>query len=81
MNVSYTPYFKRHFQKFPKEIQLKFAKQIDYLLMDIGHPSLDVKKYDKSRQIWQARVDKNVRFYFWINGNQYTLLDIKYHPK
>ncbi len=81
MKVSYTPCFRRNFQKFPKEIQAKFAKQIDYLLDNVAHPSLDVKKYDKSRRIWQARVDKNVRFYFWINGDVYVLLDIKYHPK
>ena len=81
MKVSYTPHFRRNFQKFSKGIQTKFVKQIDYLLDNIQHPSLDVKKYDKSRQIWQARVDKNVRFYFSIEKDIYTLLDIKTHPK
>jgi len=51
------------------------------LLEDIGHPSLKAKKYNRSRQIWQARVDRNIRFYFLIKNGTYILLDIRTHPK
>lgn len=81
MEIYHTPHFKRNFRKFPKEIQDKFEKQIKLLLSDISHPSLQVKKYDKEKQIWQARVDRNARFYFLITKDIYILLEMKYHPK
>jgi len=81
MIIQYHPRFKEKLQKFPKHIQIKFYKQIEFLLSDIKYPSLRVKKYDESNDIWQARVDKNIRFYFLIKDDNYILLDIKKHPK
>lgn len=81
MRIYYSPHFKRTFRKFPQEIKNKFEKQIEILLSDISHPSLQVKKYDKEKQIWQARVDRNVRFYFLITKDFYILLEIRHHPK
>lgn len=81
MKIHYTPKFKTNFQKFPKEIKVKFYKQVRYLLQDIRHPSLQVKKYNKRQGVWQARVDDKIRFYFLIIGDTYYLLTIKKHPK
>jgi mRNA-degrading endonuclease RelE of RelBE toxin-antitoxin system len=81
MKLEYYPKFKLNLRKFPKEIRKKFYKQAAYLLHDIRHPSLDVKKYDEERGIWQARVDRKIRFYFLIEGDSYILLNIKSHPK
>jgi plasmid maintenance system killer protein len=30
------------------------------------HPSLHAKKYDEENDVWQARVNKDWRFYFTI---------------
>ncbi len=68
-------------ESFPLAIQRKFEKQLRYLLGDPRHPSLDLKKYDESRGIWQARVDRHIRFYFFIENDLYILLDITKHPK
>lgn len=65
--------------EFPDSIKKKLKKQISFLIKDIRHPSLHSKKYDESLDIWQARVDKGVRFYFIIEGKTYVLLDIKSH--
>lgn len=81
MKIKYTPCFKNSFRKFPISIQKKFYKQIRFLLRDIRHPSLRAKKYDERYGIWQARVDKNIRFYFLIEGDVYILLSIRSHPK
>ncbi len=81
MKLIYTLHFKQSFRKFPKEIQTKFNKQASHLLSDIRHPSLRAKKYDEERKIWQARVDRSVRFYFLIQDDSYLLLEIKSHPK
>ena len=74
-----TPLFERKFRKLPREAQIAFEKQVRFLLIDLRHPSLRAKKYDEARDIWQARVTKNVRFYFSIVGDTYILLDIEKH--
>ncbi len=81
MRIHFSPKFKANLHNFPKEIREKFYKQAEYLLIDIRHPSLRAKKYNASRGIWQGRVDKNIRFYFLIEGDIYFLLDIKKHSK
>ena len=81
MRLKYTTRFKKSFKDFPREIRNKFYKQANYLLCDFRHSSLQVKKYNKIKNIWQARVDKNIRFYFLIENDNYILLDIKKHPK
>lgn len=81
MKVYYHENFYDSLQNFPDSIKKKLKKQIGYLLSDLRHPSLRAKKYDESQNIWQARVDKSVRFYFSIEGENYFLLDIKNHPK
>ena len=81
MKFKYSFRFKNSFQDFPEEIRNKFYKQANYLLRDFRHPSLQTKKYNKAKNIWQARVDKNIRFYFLIENNNYILLDIQKHPK
>ncbi len=81
MKVYYSSEFKASLSRFPENIKKKFYKQVEYLLRDFRHPSLRAKKYDESRNIWQARADKNIRFYFLIENGTYILLDIKSHPK
>ncbi len=81
MIYSFTPKFIRSYRAFDKEIQIKFDKQLAFLLKDLTHPSLHAKKFDKTRDIWQARVDRNIRFYFIIKRDVYILLDITKHAK
>ena len=81
MKLDPTPKFKEHFKKLPVKIRAKFYKQAAFLLRDFRYPSLRAKKYNEELGIWQARVDRNVRFYFLIKDNLYILLDIKKHPK
>ena len=81
MKHEFSKNFLKELFSFPLSTQKKFEKQLKFLILDIRHPSLRAKKYDESGDIWQARVDKNVRFFFEINGDIYTLLNIKNHPK
>ena len=62
-------------------IQRAFWKQISLLEKDIRHPSLHAKKYDESADIWQARINKNWRFYFIIEKETIILIKIQKHPK
>lgn len=79
MNIEHTQQMRRALKEFPKEIRGTFYKQVEYLANDIRHPSLRAKKYDEASDIWQARVTRNIRFYFRIEGDTYLLLNIRKH--
>jgi mRNA interferase RelE/StbE len=81
MKVRYSQRFLRQYASAPAEVQRAFDKQCDFLLESLSHPSLRAKKYDDVLDLWQARVNRNWRFYFTIEGGEYRLHDIKAHPK
>lgn len=81
MKYSFTPKFISSYRNFTATTQKKFDKQLKYLLTDLKHPSLKAKKFNKSLSIWQARVDRGIRFYFLIRKDIYIILDIQHHPK
>ncbi len=65
MKLDYTPKFKSSLKKFAPEIQEKLAKQTEFLVADIRHPSLHAKKYHEKEGIWQARVDRRCAVLFF----------------
>lgn len=81
MTIHYASIFKARLSRFPSVIRRKFYQKARYLLRNLHHSSLHAKKYDEKNDIWQARVDKDIRFYFRIQGSIYFLLNIKKHPK
>jgi len=81
MRLFRTTHFERSYSKAPKKIQRAFDKQSQFLLKDLHHPSLRAKKYDESKNRWQARVTRDWRFYFVIQEDAYILEDIMHHPK
>ena len=81
MKLYYTDRFRRSYRKAPVHTQRAFDKQLTFFLENHRHPSLRAKKYDRSRSIWQARVNGGWRFYFTIEDAAYYLLDIIPHPK
>jgi hypothetical protein len=66
MQIRTTSHFDRSYANAPPAIKRAFLKQVAFLLDDIRHPSLHAKKYDAER--WQARVTRDWRFYFRIEG-------------
>ena len=73
--------FERSYAKAPPTIQRAFDKQSGLLLRNLHHPSLRAKKFDESLDLWQARVNKDWRFYFRIHDDLYDIVDIIPHPK
>ena len=65
----------------PNATQRAFEKQLRFLVGNLHHPSLRAKKYDEGRDLWQARVNRNWRFYFRIVGDTYIITDVMAHPK
>jgi mRNA interferase RelE/StbE len=65
----------------PRNVQRAFDKQLRFLLLNLLHPSLRAKKFDESKDLWQARVNKDWRFYFTIADDTYRIEKIIPHPK
>lgn len=81
MKVAFSHHFIRQYAALSEERKAKFDKQLEFLLTNLRHPSLRAKKYDAARDIWQARLDRNYRFYFQIEGDTYRLLSVIPHPE
>jgi mRNA interferase RelE/StbE len=81
MRLAFTDRFRRSYASAPAQIQTAFDRRAEVLISNLRHPSLRAKKYDASRDIWQARVNRDWRFYFRMEGDTYVLLDIIPHPK
>ena len=81
MDLILTERFDRSLRQAPTAVQRTFWKQAGFLLSNPNHPSLRAKKYEGVNDIWQARVNRNWRFYFRIIGDKYHLVDITTHPK
>jgi len=71
----------KEYNKLSKEIQKKADKQFAYLLQDFRHPSLNAKLYSGTENLWQARIDKSYRFYFYIIDPNYVVISLINHPK
>lgn len=65
----------------PPSVRKAFFKHIKFLEADLHHPSLRAKKYDESKNRWQARVNKDWRFYFRIIDDTYSVDKLIPHPK
>jgi len=65
----------------PANVMKAFYKQVRFLAANLHHPSLHAKKYDEAQDMWQARVNRDWRFYFIITGDTCVVLDVIPHPK
>ncbi len=81
MQLFYSERFRKSYKAAPAPVRRAFDKQAAFLSQNLQHPSLRAKKYDESQNVWQARVTKDWRFYFTIEGDTYSLIDIIAHPK
>jgi mRNA interferase RelE/StbE len=81
MKLEYSAAVLEALRDAPPAVQKAFFKQTKFLEQNLQHPSLHAKKYDEAKDIWQARVNKNWRFYFTITHDTYRLEKLIPHPK
>lgn len=81
MQLVFTERFDSSLAEAPAAVQRAFWKQAHFLLLNLKHPSLRAKKYAARNDVWQARVNRDWRFYFKLIGDEYHLIDITPHPK
>jgi len=65
----------------PASVRKAFYKQTSLLAANLLHPSLHAKKFDESTDTWQARVNRDWRFYFKIYDDVCEVTEIIPHPK
>ena len=81
MRIEISTQATKDFEALPKNVQQQADKQISYLVKNIRHPSLRAKKYKGVKNKWQARINDDYRFYFWIHEDIYFIVSIIKHPK
>ncbi len=79
MKLSFTKTFIRDYRKLPGELQQIVDKQLDLLLANQRHPSLNIKKMNDPRNIWEGRATASYRFTFQIEGDTYVLRRVGTH--
>ena len=81
MKVSFSERSLKSFRSAPLSVQRAVLKKTRLLIHNLHHPSLRAKKYSASDDLWQARVNKDWRFYFTIEGAIYRVQNITPHSK
>jgi plasmid maintenance system killer protein len=81
MRAEYAPRALDALANAPAAVRRAFFKQLAFLLADMRHPSLRVKKYGAADDLWQARVNQEWRFYFLIVDDTYFITNVIPHPK
>jgi len=81
MNLRFTERLRKSYDAAPPQVQKAFNKQSLLLAEDLNHPSLRAKKYDEPQGVWQARVNRDWRFYFTIETGAYVIIGLTRHPK
>lgn len=58
--------FKKDYKELPSEIKDKVDKQLEFLIRDPGHPSLNLHRIRGTKGLWEGYVDDQYRFTFEI---------------
>lgn len=80
MRIRQTERLRKSYDAAPAAVQKAFEKQIRFLAENLHHPSLRAKKYDEAGDVWQARVTRDWRCYFVIQGDEYVIIGLTAHP-
>jgi mRNA-degrading endonuclease RelE of RelBE toxin-antitoxin system len=69
MKLFFTKSFIKDYQVLPISLQRAAEKQLERLAENPRHPSLNVKKMQDPRNIWEARVTKGYRLTLQMDGD------------
>ncbi len=68
MKFVFTYSFIRDYRALPDQIQNTVDKKLKLFLNNQRHPSLNIKKMQDPRDIWEGRITKGYRFTFRMEG-------------
>jgi mRNA interferase RelE/StbE len=81
MTLHFTERLRKSYDAAPGPVRKAFDKQTRLLAENLRHPSLRAKKFDEVRGVWQARVNRDWRFYFTIEEDVYNIIGMTANPK
>ncbi|MBU4481698.1 hypothetical protein KKH59_05340 [Patescibacteria group bacterium] len=73
--------FKEDYKKLPPDIQKRADEKITFLITNSHHPSLRTKKIQGTKDVWEGRITKSIRFTFQITEDIYILRRIGKHDE
>ena len=79
MRLIRTDRFKRDYRKLPVRIQRQADKKLRYLVENIAHPSLRVRRVHRCEHVFEGSITKDYRLLFQITTDEYILLRIGKH--
>jgi len=79
MKFLFTKTFIRDYRKLPQDIQQLTDKQLGLLLSNPRHPSLNLKKMQDPRDIWEGRITASYRFTCNITDDTYIMRKVDTH--
>ncbi len=71
--------FKKDYKKIPSAIKDKVDKQLEFLISNPGHPSLNLHPIRGTKGIWEGYVDYHYRFTFETEEDYYVLRRVGTH--
>ena len=77
--LTFSKKFIRKYRRLPQHIQKTTDKQLEILLSNPQHPSLNIKKMNDIRNIWEARITGSYRFTFQIEADGYFIRNVGTH--
>jgi mRNA interferase RelE/StbE len=80
MRIARTDTFKKAWQRLNEVEKKQARKAIRNLAMDVRYPSLRVKKIRGTEYIWEARVSREIRLTFYVQGDTLILRNIGDRP-
>ncbi len=79
MELIQTAHFKSDYKKLPASIQKRTDEKLEFLVQNVSHPSLRVKRVQKYKGVFEGRVTRDYRFFFQITTEGYILLRVDKH--
>ncbi len=81
MQLIYSPAFLKAYEKLSAELRDQVDKQLTLLADNPHHPSLRTHKRRGEEYLWQARITRNYRLFFRIEGSIIALVSLGPHEK
>ena len=76
LRLTLTERFRKSALELEPDLREKLKKQLELLAGDPRHPSLRIKKNKGTGSIFEARVDRDVRFTFEYGGKHEIVLRV-----
>jgi mRNA-degrading endonuclease RelE of RelBE toxin-antitoxin system len=79
VKLRWTQNFKEEYKALSVDMKRRVKKQLELLRQNPRHPSLNIKKMDDPRGIWEGRITRSYRFTFHVEKDTYILRRVGTH--